>query len=217
MKSAANDRVLTESALLHQFAQLEVIVGPHGDRAVRADGSIGVGPQQVERADADVMPAVRVSGFPGPCVEREEDAERGDERVQRRAAHPGVRNGGQVIDGALVPVTATARRSVVGSNTMSASVNSSKAPRRFRGADMERVVLAEPTVRQLGYVHNRELPEAGLRLLPDFRETLQDGTRCIGRAIVDDDDLQSRVVEAKERSGRRPRSRAPRSAGGGDD
>jgi hypothetical protein len=59
-------------------------------------------------------------------------------------------------------------------------------------ARVERMVLSKPAFGQLRDMFDREV-----RVLTS--QALQNRARLIGRAIIDDDDLESRVVQTKER------------------
>jgi hypothetical protein len=94
----AKRHILAKAVFLDQFAELHIVIGPHGDGTVTADGAIDIGAQKIERADADMPRAVRVARLPRLGVRSEEQCECAAEHAQQRAGHPQLWSDGEMID-----------------------------------------------------------------------------------------------------------------------
>src|ERR1017187_3234406 len=85
----AKYEVLLKAMLLEQLAEFHVVVRPHGDRKMAADGAVGFGADEVEGADADMARTFRVTRFPWFGIQAEEQGKCATEHAKQCARQIG--------------------------------------------------------------------------------------------------------------------------------
>src|SRR5512133_391335 len=80
-------RILAQSRHLDDLAQFDIVIRSQANGFMPSHLPVGIGPQQVERTNADVTAALWIFGLPWPRKERKEDDEGGSEHTQEGSRH----------------------------------------------------------------------------------------------------------------------------------
>src|ERR1017187_3046287 len=185
-EAVATYEVLVKAVFLEQLAKFHVVVWPHGDCPMAADGAVRLGPHEVERTDADVSRAFRVTRFPRFGVETEEQGKSATEHAQQEAGHLQMRGDGKVVDFFAMQIGDSAADYRMLHYHVGIRKENQIARRPFC-AEMLGVILAEPV---LGQIHDVDYVYARILVC----QTVENGASFVRRAVIDDDEFKVWVV-----------------------
>jgi hypothetical protein len=157
--------------------------------------AIDGGPHQIERADADGRPAAGIGHLPGAGEQQEEDRERAHRPPQDRRRRRDARHDGQVVHLVLNDEPHRAGQRAGRKHDVPVREEQVLAARLGR-AGMHRVRLPEPSAWQRRHVDD-------LQPAVRTRHLLGKRARRIGRSVVHQHDLESRVRLRQQRRQRR--------------